>query len=1311
MKVCKKQSYVKSILLLTVFLGIMVLTFTATFVSNAIIGVTEWEGDTSADNDFVNTSTSELYYGNTVTIQFNKTELNDFGSSNYYLYYPVYKGVSGVTGYEYNITWTKWGELTTEGKAENVNLNVSGLWFVSDQFSIDKTNLTAMQVHNAVNGWQDIVGWFWVNSTKYYTVTVSPSTTYYDHNDTITVTVKHNGVPVSGAWCDIRKSDTGELIRHELMDSGTWTFNPYDYTHSYGAGVYNIIVYKDVDATVLTYGAEGGSTGYNNSFGNTSVWTDMYIRNSTGVTGTTNEATYYWDNCGPFDPPEYTAQTASLTVLSSSSINVVVDDDADPNWYNATQVKTIQEGINNVSSGGTVFVYSGTYYENVVVNKSITLQGEDRNMTTIDGNGLGDTVNITVDGIIIEGFTITHGNVSSVKVYHASNVGILNCSISNSDFGLFLYYSSNNTISNCTICLNRERGLAIIYSSSNNIVSNCGIFSNIWHGVEVYSSSNNTILNCNISDNRHNGIYVQFSSNNTFTGNIIENNSECGVEQFHSNDNIIYNNSFIENNRSIYIFGFSNRSQIFYNNFIDNLQKPYDEGINSWYNVITSAGNYWSDFDEPSEGAYDNNSDGIVDSPYNISGGSNLDMYPFINESLWETPSVSFVVDKTQRTLTVLSVDNPYTLWDHIDVTGLCNTSGLSGYVTAGDQITECHGAITVVYKPVNELLDVFNFPLTYFVDDDFNMSTSGWHTTKWSNIQDAINNATDGDTVFVYNGTYYDNLIINKTINLVGENRKTTIIDGNQSENVIRVTADWVNISSFTIQNGSGGFFGISTGVNVEANHTSILNNLITNNTGFFNAYGIYIDSYNNNTIYGNTIVNNGEYGIYLYNSSNNNISNNKIFNNSDESFSPFIYGYGVYLRYSDGNTIMNNFISNQTSGAIYLYHSSNNTVKRNEVYAEGGNTGTVSIRGVYLDHSRNNTFVENSFVNCSMFLNFNYVNVHELQFFIQNIENNTVNGKPLYYYKNQSGFSVPSDAGAVIVVNCSNVSLDSIGNISHVDAGVQIIYSDDVEINNSRMENSSMGIVTFFSNNTRVNNNTLSNNLISIYNCLSSNATFSDNDIGDSLYGCYILLSNDTLVLHNNIHNNTLGVIIYISIGNNVSNNIFFNDSISIRGEDIKQYIHIIENNTVNDKPFYYYKNQSSFAVPEDAGGVILVNCTNATVQNLNMSYIDIGVNLAYCQGTLIRNNNISNALLAMFLYHSNNNTLYNNDIHNNSYNQSNSYSINIYSIGLYLYYSTNNSIFCNNFTDNYYGVSVSGSDNNSFYHNNFIDNTLNA
>jgi pectin methylesterase-like acyl-CoA thioesterase len=52
--------------------------------------------------------------------------------------------------------------------------------------------------------------------------------------------------------------------------------------------------------------------------------------------------------------------------------------------------------------------------------------------------------------------------------------------------------------------------------------------------------------------------------------------------------------------------------------------------------------------------------------------------------------------------------------------------------------------------------------------------------------IQSAINAASNGDTVFVYKGIYHENLIINKSIYLIGENKSITIIDGNKSANIV---------------------------------------------------------------------------------------------------------------------------------------------------------------------------------------------------------------------------------------------------------------------------------------------------------------------------------------------------------------------------------------------------------------------------------------------------------------------------------------------------------------------------------------------
>ena len=68
--------------------------------------------------------------------------------------------------------------------------------------------------------------------------------------------------------------------------------------------------------------------------------------------------------------------------------------------------------------------------------------------------------------------------------------------------------------------------------------------------------------------------------------------------------------------------------------------------------------------------------------------------------------------------------------------------------------------------------------------------------------IQKAIDAANPGDSVFVYNGLYFENITINKTIDLDGESRTDTIIDGGGWDDVVYISSDWVNITGFTINN-----------------------------------------------------------------------------------------------------------------------------------------------------------------------------------------------------------------------------------------------------------------------------------------------------------------------------------------------------------------------------------------------------------------------------------------------------------------------------------------------------------------------------
>jgi parallel beta-helix repeat protein len=227
----------------------------------------------------------------------------------------------------------------------------------------------------------------------------------------------------------------------------------------------------------------------------------------------------------------------------------------------------------------------------------------------------------------------------------------------------------------------------------------------------------------------------------------------------------------------------------------------------------------------------------------------------------------------------------------------------------------------------------------------------------NYTKIQDAIDNASDGDTVFVYNGTYYERIEVDKSLNLIGEDRNITIIDSGGGVNILLIRS-WVYISGFTIQNGTSGIL-------IRSNYNTITGNTITKE-----GSGIWFTTlpHRNNNISGNNICDNSE-GICLWVDDNNTISSNKILNNTF---------HGIGLAYSGNNEISKNSISGSDVGISQLYSINNiingNTIKNNnlgiEVYETdrnliSGNNIVKNQLGIKLEWSCNkvikNNFIEN--------------------------------------------------------------------------------------------------------------------------------------------------------------------------------------------------------------------------------------------------------------------------------------------------------------------------------------------------------------
>ncbi|KAA0007607.1 MAG: hypothetical protein FE036_03360 [Thermoplasmata archaeon] len=296
----------------------------------------------------------------------------------------------------------------------------------------------------------------------------------------------------------------------------------------------------------------------------------------------------------------------------------------------------------------------------------------------------------------------------------------------------------------------------------------------------------------------------------------------------------------------------------------------------------------------------------------------------------------------------------------------------------------------------------------------------------NYTKIQDAIDNANEGDTIFVFNGTYYENVVVNKSINLIGEDRNTTIIDGGGSGSAVTVTADGCTIKGFTVT-------GSDAGIDIRSNYNSIINNTCSNN-----GFGIYLVSSNNNTLI------------------NNNASSNFI---------------GISLDSSNNITLSNNTMS----GNVY-------------------NFGLFGSEDSHFSNTIDTT--------------------------------NTVDGKPIYYIKDESNMVIDdtSNAGTIYCIQCENVTIKDI-NLTKNWFGIFFYKTTNSSIENVNTSNNDYGIYL---------KDSISNS-ISHSTCNSNNPHYGislDSSSNNSIYNC-------------NISNNWRGISLDSSSNNSIYLNNFMNNS----------------------------------------------------------------------------------------------------------------------------------------------------------------------
>ena len=343
--------------------------------------------------------------------------------------------------------------------------------------------------------------------------------------------------------------------------------------------------------TTLTFWYRARNTVYHEDLevyvNDTLVWSDYDFTHVDYEMGTVClESFFGLKTISFYDPSSKNGIGTNLDLITvTTSTFAYVDDDfnsSTPGWQ-IDHFDVIQDGIDAVPEGGTVYVYNGTYYEVIMVNKPLDLTGENRDTTIIDGGYGLNVIHMALGNSTINNFTILNC-VDGIDI-RADDCIIDNNKIMQSTNGIRIHNSYNNIISNNTISNNTD-GISVVSSDNNSIIENMIKYNND-DGIRLYDSTNNLITLNTISDNQLSGIEISLSTNN----------------------NTIYHNNLVNNNPNAICS---------------------DENTNIWDNGYPSGGNYWGDYT-----GSDADGDGIGDTPYNISGGDNQDHYPFMHPYGW----------------------------------------------------------------------------------------------------------------------------------------------------------------------------------------------------------------------------------------------------------------------------------------------------------------------------------------------------------------------------------------------------------------------------------------------------------------------------------------------------------------------------------------------------------------------------------------------------------------------------------------------------------------------------------------------------
>ena len=319
---------------------------------------------------------------------------------------------------------------------------------------------------------------------------------------------------------------------------------------------------------------------------------------------------------------------------------------------------TIQGAVNAANAGDTIFVRNGTYSEAVIVDKTVSIVGENKEATVVDGLQASIVINVAADYVNITGLKIINGVEKGISLGNSIGATITGNIVVDSQNGIDLEHSNQNTISNNILSNNFES--IMLRDSSENVFLN-NVLEDSIGGFWMSESNDNYFGNNKIRGTTgFSALYIDNCSNNVFRRNEVSFSQVWGMYlAFYSTGNIFSENTFSNNQRD-FVIHYCAYNTLYHNNFYVSEIENQD-CVNTWDNG--KEGNYWSDYNDT-----DTNGDGIGDTPYTVNTtwpleeywdyGPDQDFYPLMTpyEIVSPPDPETLIISPENKTYTTNSV-------------------------------------------------------------------------------------------------------------------------------------------------------------------------------------------------------------------------------------------------------------------------------------------------------------------------------------------------------------------------------------------------------------------------------------------------------------------------------------------------------------------------------------------------------------------------------------------------------------------------------------------------------------------------------